>query len=568
MRALALALALSPAAAAPRGSRSLAERGAGAADSPPPLVVNLTAAAGESVATVLAAQVCAGLLNRDGVPGGGVFTLMHDEDTEWLARLAPRAAPPVSAAAFIAQCLASGAARGRVRFAAAAQHELLPNIVTAAAVLDAVPLEDGSPFGAALPVAFDAVSEWAGFRALNATAYAYARWANLTTTLAKMNPGWDVHGSAPLDPPLTNWPDLSLVDWIVKRRLFNFFLLDGCIPGTAEHALMDAMASSGPWPRPLAVWGYDDTFAIAGDVFEAETTCSSALNMGQIASVGVNNLAWFSRAPPVTTPLARNTTRAVFNASKTYVALVVGDGDNVAFVKSSRFAWLQERAAACAGAAPRCFPLLWTISPHLAGAAPDMLRALNALALSTGADSFVLPPSGHLYSYPSLMPADVQAAFVAATEADAALLSSAASVEWELTGSWPRAIADYLPRYAARGVVRSFFAVNVPYLLPIINFTEPFKVVGENVVLFRPNEWRGTSGGDDPLEPFLPSAAALAARVNAWPRGTVAAIYLTSDGGGRLQDFADLAAALGEHVEAVGDEVGDLALVSARARAG
>ena len=33
-------------------------------------------------------------------------------------------------------------------------------------------------------------------------------------------------------------------------------------------------------------------------------------------------------------------------------------------------------------------------------------------------DWFVLPPSGHLYAYPSLMSDADQAAFVAATEAD------------------------------------------------------------------------------------------------------------------------------------------------------
>ena len=532
-----------------------------------PLVVDLTPAANETLATIFAAQVCAGLMNRDERSGSGVYTRMHAEDDTWLTLLNPDAAPAVSAAAFLATCLASGAVKGRVRYDFAAQQELVPNVVTLSAVLDALPLEDSSPFVAAAgPLLFDALTEWAGFKSINATSATFARFANATTTLAKMNPGWNVH-DAPLGPwTLKYAPDLSLVDFIVKARLFNFFLLEGCLPGTAENALMETIATSGPWPRPIAVWGYDDTLPVAGDLFEAETTCVSAHDMGQIATVGVNNLAYFSRAPPVATPLKNPTPRATFNASKTYVAFVVGDGDNIAMVKSSRWTWLNERLASCR--AKPCFPLLWSMSPHLARFAPDMLRAFANLTRVTGADAFVLPPSGHLYSYPGLMGAADQAAFVAATEADAHIFNTSGSVEWEFAGTWSAAIDAYLPRYAARRVVSYFVAVNVPYMLPIAEFAagEFFKVLDGAVVLFRPNEWRGTNGGSSALQPFLPDAPTMAARVNAYPRGTVTAIYLTSDGGGKMEDFFDLAALLGEHVEIVGDEVGALALAAAAGR--
>lgn len=56
----------------------------------------------------------------------------------------------------------------------------------------------------------------------------------------------------------------------------------------------------------------------------------------------------------------------------------------------------------------------------------------------------------------------------------------------------------------------------------------------------------------------------MAARVNAYPRGTVTQIYLTSDGGATLTDFFDLAALLNEYVQVVGDEVGDLAISAAK----
>jgi hypothetical protein len=70
--------------------------------------------------------------------------------------------------------------------------------------------------------------------------------------------------------------------------------------------------------------------------------------------------------------------------------------------------------------------------------------------------------------------------------------------------AWSRTIAEYLPQYAARGVVKSFFASNVPYLFPVFEFgvNEYFKVIADAVVLFRPNEWRGTSGGANPLQVY------------------------------------------------------------------
>lgn len=182
-------------------------------------------------------------------------------------------------------------------------------------------------------------------------------------------------------------------------------------------------------------------------------------------------------------------------------------------------------------------------------------------------DFFTLPPSGHLYAYPGLMSPGDQAAFVEATEADAVLLNASSTVEWEFAGTWAKAIKDYVPRYAARGIVRALFSVNVPYMFPVVDFAhdEYFKVLngteGGRVILFRPNEWRGTSGGLIP--PFMLNATAFAARINAYPRGTVSHIYMTSDGGANLADFGALAAALDEHVQIVPPgAVADLALQS------
>jgi len=493
------------------------------------LVLDLRAA---PPATVLAAQVCVGLLNRGAGPPA--YTLMRPEDFTWLRIVEPSlpSPPPLTALPdFFSACFSGAAAARTIRYSFAAQQALVPNLLTLAALLDAVPLEDGSPFAPAAPaLAYDALAGWAGFSPLNATAFMFAHPRfNATTSMAKMNPGWDVHGH-PLDPnpPLSFLPDLSLADWIVQQRLFNFFLVQGCIPGTPDRALVDALSLANPWPRPIAVWGYDDTFPVAGDLFEAETTCFGDHGAGQIATVGVNNLAYFSRAPPVASPLPQPPPPPfAFNASKTYLSIIVGDGDNLAMVKSSRQQWVANRTARCGPSPGSCFPLLWTLSPHLLRAAPDLLRWFFAAGAATRRDWFVLPPSGHLYAYPALMGAPDQARFVAATEADARLFSTSATVEWEFLGTWPAAFENYYPRYGAAGVVRALFAVNVPYLVPVAEFApgELSRVVNGSTAVFAPCEWRGTSGSADPLlHPFLLSPAQMAARIAGFPRGTAVAV--------------------------------------------
>jgi hypothetical protein len=113
-------------------------------------------------------------------------------------------------------------------------------------------------------------------------------------------------------------------------------------------------------------------------------------------------------------------------------------------------------------------------------------------------------------------------------------------------------MSQYVPRYSQQHIVRALLAVNVPYLLPILDFEGQFFKVLNGTVLFAPNEWRGTSGSADPLlHPFLLSDAVLAAKVGSYPRGTATAIYVTSDGGANIQDIFDLAAALPEHVQLV-----------------
>ena len=83
-------------------------------------------------------------------------------------------------------------------------------------------------------------------------------------------------------------------------------------------------------------------------------------------------------------------------------------------------------------------------------------------------------------------------------------------------------------------------------------------------VVFAPHEWRGTRGSKIPWgnEENL-NVTDMAKEINGYPKGTVTAIYLTSDGGGSLQDIDQLVDILGDHVVVVGNDIGDIALAAA-----
>merc|ERR1712046_188240 len=279
-------------------------------------------------------------------------------------------------------------------------------------------------------------------------------------------------------------------------------------------------------------------------------------------------MAYFSRKAPISTPLVQNPEppREQYNKSKTYVALIIGDGDNMNFLKGSRRDWIEQRVQKCKEG-KGCFPLLWTISPHVLHLAPDMARWYFNQSFLTKNDYFVLPPSGDLYSYPSMMSKTDQATFVMNTERDCKLLNTSSIVAWEWFYDWGHAISEYFPQYANRGVVRSAFAVNVPFNLPTAQFwpNEYYKVFDGKFVLFRPREWRGTSGkGDVPLsKKEMLSAKDMAKEVNGYRKGTVTNIYLTSDGGAKLSDVYDLVEGLEEHVQVVSHSmVADMALAA------
>ena len=207
-----------------------------------------------------------------------------------------------------------------------------------------------------------------------------------------MNPGWkQIDLINILNPELANDPRVGLTDFIVKERIFNFFLYAGCVPTTEDHKLMTKIMTDPitSWKKPVEVYGYNDAIDIFGGwVFEAETNCIAFHNMGQVASSDQNNFSFFNRKGSIENPdellkyleVLLKTRKEiadgnlVYDPTRTYMTFIVGDGDNIAFMKGSRRDWMNERVEFCKATGKCNYPLSWSVSPHLLYLAPDWLH--------------------------------------------------------------------------------------------------------------------------------------------------------------------------------------------------
>jgi len=502
-------------------------------------VVSVTAV--NDSATLVAVAAAAGLMNR---AGAVVYSVASSYDAEWLAALLPNA---TTVATPVASLLAAAfGAYGAVVYDGNAT-ELLPTVVTLAGALGAVPATPG--LLAAFPgtaVVFNAVGVWATPEA--AVSYAAGTVLNATTSLAFQDPALLAGG--------------ALVDWLVSRSIFVTYLNNSCIPNTTDHAIVAGLVAAAPWPTPVRVYGYNAMDVVAGgDLFEAETDCINT--MGQIATASATNLAFWSHlapfdpdAPPgsATGLLVQPTPAGVtYNASAVYVALVYGDMDNIDFVQTFGRDHMAYRAAVCAPPASPCFPLTWTLSPNLVELAPLMMRWYYDTAATTGgADWFIMPPSGTLYSYPGQMPPDVQAAYVAEQNAQAALMGTTGSVHWEWVLTWEAAWDAYFPRYVGTNGTRAFFLNNVPWVIPILDMlNETYRIVGDAadpataVIGFRPAfNWQEGGGGGLGF-----NASVIAAILSALPPGTITYVYVIQNTD--IASLFDMAAALSPDVHLV-----------------
>ncbi|MFZ4739201.1 MAG: hypothetical protein ACOYM9_24810 [Bradymonadia bacterium] len=529
----------------------------------------------------LSVHACAGLYNAR---LGGSVLVVTDEDVPqagidgsfvrdelWLEPLELAPSETVPARDFLSACVADFG--GCVRYTHTTQREFLPSILTAAAALGVPMLADESELSCLDPT-FDATEVFAGFTTQReATEFVYQNFLGQTTGLAMLNPGYDRFASDLSAPALVDEMPVALIDFVFSRRLFVVFLVNGCVDAHPEETLLGRIVNESGWPTPVGVFGYNDSWLAGGYLYEAQTRCLPSANMGAIPT-RTTNLSFFdTRRPAIVDAqeLPRTPPEALdYDPTRTYVAFVIGDGDNVRYIMSTRRDWLQQRLDRCAGADPVCPPLSWTISPHLPDLAPDVLQWYYEAASTTGADFFTLPPSGYQYAYPGRLPSAEQARFAAATENVARLLGTRSVVHWEWFDGWRRSVDEFLPRYAhLDGQVRGIFPVNVPYVIeafPAWPAEKTYEVLegadGGRAVLFRSQTWRGVDGRDG----FHPTPEQMADRLGGLPRGTVTWVYMTSDGGLTLENsYVALSALLTPHVQLVSaDAAAELALEAGR----
>ena len=379
-----------------------------------------------------------------------------------------------------------------------------------------------------------------------------------------LNPGYDIHASNLSDPDITRDMSSALVDFVFSEKLFVVFLVNGCSGSSPENDVLQDIANNNPWTSPVGVYGYNNSWLVGGYLHEAQTRCLDSRNMGAIPTE-TGNLSFFStRREPIVDAdeVEPNPLEDIeYDPTKTYVAFVVGDGDNIRFIMATRNVWLRQRLSDCAQTDNSCEPITWSISPHLPRIAPDVLEWYYEMSRQTGKDYFILPPSGHLYAYPTSLAEEDQDRFVSATEEDARILGTTSTVHWDWWETWRSAESHFLPKYASEGgAIRGVFPINVPYMFPTFTWWDHssfFQVLvgedGTEIVLFRPRQWRGIDGsGSGNEEPFYLRPEDMADELGSYPPGTVSWVYMTSDGGLSLENsFMELVRILSPNVELV-----------------
>jgi hypothetical protein len=164
---------------------------------------------------------------------------------------------------------------------------------------------------------------------------------------------------------------------------------------------------------------------------------------------------------------------------------------------------------------------------------------------------------------------EAQAEFVRLSERDAQLMNTNGIVGWEVATTWLNAFQEYFPRYTANNTVKAIFALNVPYIVPIVTaaFSDTYQVVNDNLVVFEPQSWRGTDERE--ATPYFYSVEKKAQEINSYPKGSVSYLYLTSDGGFEINNVFELVRKLDDHVVVVDSrQLAGLALERERSKGG
>lgn len=444
------------------------------------------------------------------------------------------------------------------------QRDLLPQIISLATHFKAVPIAiEDAVSDTGETVVFDATKDWSGFTPAESITYLLDNFSStfISDKLCKVNPGYQYPDSRhPLNYTLSSNIEYSIIDYAVSNSIFTFFLPLGCVPFTSDHAvherIVQTFSSSNNSGMPITVYGYDNTVPIfGGDTYEAETNCVREHNMGQVAShlpnVGFKDGEEAKAELPF---VPKDREEVKYDPSKIYVSITVGDGDNFWHLKYSHYNLMDQRSQKCEAEPAKCFPMSWTVSPEAArdGVMPDVINNLfERMRNSGGDDRIVLPPSGSLYSYPGMMPSSGQDEYIKLMDSDLTNFGTRVSVHWEWFYDWVHTFHTYFPKWSDHtgGEPRGFILTNVPYLFPMGLFASPktdFKVIGDSMYLFRPNEWRYGS-----MKGSL-SSSEMADKINNFDAGYISPIYTTRDGSLDVVNMSwDMVGMLNDNVQVV-----------------
>eukprot|EP01047_Picozoa_sp_COSAG01_P036189 COSAG01_NODE_2816_length_7019_cov_22.384682_5_plen_392_part_00 len=317
-----------------------------------------------------------------------------------------------------------------------------------------------------------------------------------------------------------------LADAIVDYQMAVFWMDDMCSMATedtrAQHAAMEALLeTSGHFVRRgLYYMGwFNHTREPNPELLEECTRKHSVLTL---ASDQSPNLSFLSKLPTIATPLLQppmfgGVQPRVFDQRKSYVALMMSDGDNIAEDWTELRPLLEERVQSRSQV-----PVSWTISNRWITWGAPVLRWAFAQAMKTGVDSFLMGPSGYGYSFPGNMSSAADKDWTAAATVEAAqMLGMEAYVHWDvdrfLDNATTSRTIDYIQRFNSSAIKGAFMLGSDPmdgkWPVPAADKTETVFV--------------GDVATFSPIYQYGPANSTLAAAaINAVPAGALVYCYL------------------------------------------
>ena len=304
----------------------------------------------------------------------------------WLNSVAshpPRRRPlPLTADAFLE--LATPLFAGGALYDHSHMHSLSP-VLTACGIHDLMPASSVETLPRGLAVKFDGRKRWA-----NATA---AAWFVARQLLPQTN-----RSMLALQAP-TNLPFLA--DAIVMWRLPMVWMDDMCRDQSQNDALRFVLEGSRHFDTADVVQylGWFNNTHLPN--VELLCQCTAQRRLVTIASDWAENLSFLSTVPPPPTPTpfsqpADAVIASTYDPTKTYAAIVVSDGDNLAQDWSNLRPMLERRLRQHSKV-----PMSWTVSNRwLTFGRPVLEWVYQAIRQSGGYDSLLMGPSGYGYTFP------------------------------------------------------------------------------------------------------------------------------------------------------------------------